>query len=373
MNTCREAQARGPINPNGDPVFIENTTRFLRECAAHQIQLLPTTFCSLCRKYKDQLVAAGHPRMGILPLQSAIQRLQPNPEHLTPIHADFLQLCLLAKCYNAALPVLDEDILETDPHQTSLTPTDFLLYCYYGGMIHIGRKQYARAVELFVQAMTSPTMVGNAITVACYKKYVLTSLIHTGTVPALPKFTPSKVRQVVEGESRAYQELSTAYTSHNPDKLRKAAEQHMAVFSQDNNVGLVKQVLASLPVRTIQRLTQTYVTLSLADIATTAGLTGPDEAESYILRMVASGEVHARINERDGMVTFIEDPEAYNSSGMAAKIEGAVSKCMQLAEKLQAVNEAVSLDRSYINKVMLKERHFGGTPDDFGTGLLYQP
>lgn len=61
--------------------------------------------------------------------------------------------------------------------------------------------------------------------------------------------------------------------------------------------------------------------------------------------MVASGEVHARINERDGMVTFIEDPEAYNSSGMAAKIEGAVSKCMQLAEKLQAVNEAVSVSR----------------------------
>lgn len=61
-------------------------------------------------------------------------------------------------------------------------------------------------------------------------------LLLPGTVPALPKFTPSKVRQVVEGESRAYQELSTAYTSHNPDKLRKAAEQHMAVFSQVSHI-----------------------------------------------------------------------------------------------------------------------------------------
>jgi len=53
---------------------------------------------------------------------------------------------------------------------------------------------------------------------------------------------------------------------------------------QDNNVGLVKQVLASRPMRTIQRLTQTYVTLSLADIAKAAGLTTADEAEAMILQ-----------------------------------------------------------------------------------------
>jgi COP9 signalosome complex subunit 3 len=56
--------------------------------------------------------------------------------------------------------------------------------------------------------------------------------------------------------------------------------------TQDNNVGLVKQVLASKPVRTIQRLTQTYVTLPLADIARAAGLQGAQEAEDVILRFV---------------------------------------------------------------------------------------
>jgi COP9 signalosome complex subunit 3 len=49
-------------------------------------------------------------------------------------------------------------------------------------------------------------------------------------------------------------------------------------------VGLVKLVLASMPVRNIQRLTQTYVTLSLQDIAKTAALAGPEEAEAYIIR-----------------------------------------------------------------------------------------
>jgi len=49
-------------------------------------------------------------------------------------------------------------------------------------------------------------------------------------------------------------------------------------------VGLVKQVLASLPVRSIQRLTRTFLTLSLSDIATNVGLGSAAAAEAEILR-----------------------------------------------------------------------------------------
>ena len=55
--------------------------------------------------------------------------------------------CLLTKCYNAAVPVLSEEVSEVDPSKTALTATDFLLYCYYGARIHIGESpsQYARS------------------------------------------------------------------------------------------------------------------------------------------------------------------------------------------------------------------------------------
>jgi hypothetical protein len=43
-----------------------------------------------------------------------------------------------------------------------------------------GRKQLSRALELFLQGLTAPTMVCSAITAATYKKYSLVSLIHTG-------------------------------------------------------------------------------------------------------------------------------------------------------------------------------------------------
>lgn len=46
----------------------------------------------MCRKLREQVLVAGQPRLGILPLLSALQRLQPTPEHLTPIHQDVLLL-----------------------------------------------------------------------------------------------------------------------------------------------------------------------------------------------------------------------------------------------------------------------------------------
>ena len=46
--------------------------------------------------------------------------------------------CIVAKCYSAALPVLDQEFDDVDPKKTGMTARDFLLFCYYGGMIYTG-------------------------------------------------------------------------------------------------------------------------------------------------------------------------------------------------------------------------------------------
>lgn len=60
---------------------------------------------------------------------------------------------------------------------------------------------------------------------------------------------------------------------------------------QDGNMGLVKLVLAGRTKRAIQRLTQTFLTLSLADIAQQVSLETAAEAEGHILRywLILSG------------------------------------------------------------------------------------
>jgi COP9 signalosome complex subunit 3 len=49
-------------------------------------------------------------------------------------------------------------------------------------------------------------------------------------------------------------------------------------------MGLVKQVVSGLARRNIQRLTQTYMTLSLTDIAQLVGLASAQEAELQVIR-----------------------------------------------------------------------------------------
>ena len=60
-----------------------------------------------------------------------------------------------------------------------------------------------------------------------------------------------------------------------------------AARPQDNNWGLIKLCLDAKAKRSIQRLTQTFLTLSLADMAHQAGVAGPGQAEEVILRWAA--------------------------------------------------------------------------------------
>jgi COP9 signalosome complex subunit 3 len=57
---------------------------------------------------------------------------------------------------------------------------------------------------------------------------------------------------------------------------------------QDNNFGLVKQCIQDLYRRNIKRHTQTFLTLSLSQIAESVKLASPKDAEKAILRMVIS-------------------------------------------------------------------------------------
>jgi COP9 signalosome complex subunit 3 len=80
----------------------------------------------VCKVLKDQVMQLNMPIRGIAPLRAAVRKIQSSPEQLTPVHADYLLLCLLAKQYKAGLSVLEDDIFEVDQ------PKDLFLYCYYG-------------------------------------------------------------------------------------------------------------------------------------------------------------------------------------------------------------------------------------------------
>ena len=140
-----------------------------------------------------------------------------------------------------------------------------------------GRRRYPEALQIFLQGLTAPTYVVNAITVATYKKYTLVCLIHNGktchradkaanacaygcngylwfelgaskvshmqsavdadawqnyagSLTALPKFTPASVTRFLKTDAQAYTDLAAAYTSKKQEDLPSAIEKHQGHF-----------------------------------------------------------------------------------------------------------------------------------------------
>lgn len=86
--------------------------------------------------------------------------------------------------------------------------------------------------------------------------------------------------------SQPYQELAATYANNNCDEVQAIITKYDVNFHRDNNFGLVKQVLNSLYKKNIQRLTNTFLTLSLSDVASRVKLPGPADAEKYLVNMV---------------------------------------------------------------------------------------
>lgn len=226
---------------------------------------------------------------GIQVLTTSIEKIQLTESQLTPLHADLCQLCLCSKLFNPAMRFLDIDvstIASADDHQDSTTKY-FLLYYYYGGMIYAALKNYDRALYYFEVAISTPAMAMSHIMLESYKKYILVSLILRGKPITIPKNSSQVIGRFMKPLSQHYHELSNVYINNgNPDAVRTIITKCHDTFSRDNNLGLCKQVLATLYKKKIQRLTKTFLTLSLEDVASRACLSGPAEAEKYILNMV---------------------------------------------------------------------------------------
>jgi len=329
--------------------FISHAQIFLQNCNPQHIRLAPSRFAKVARKFTDLLVEVRQPMRGIIPLRAALAALSSEPKQLTPIHTDFVQLCLLAKCYRAALPILDEELYEVSTESTGLLPKDLLCYYYYGGRVYVGMKLYKKALEFFKLVFTAPAVVLSAIMVEAYKKFVLVSLIVYGQVAAIPKYTSSVVGRHIKNATVPYQELANAYSTHSTEDLQKCIATCAETFQKDGNFGLAKQCLRALNNANIKRHTQTYLTLSLRDIADSTKLAN-SEVETTLLRMIEDNEIFASINQKDGMVAFQEDPEHYNTNRMMAHMDAQIDRTIALDKKLRTLDELISLTPTYVQR-----------------------
>ncbi|PWA21378.1 hypothetical protein CCH79_00003493, partial [Gambusia affinis] len=372
-----------PNIPDFETLFSQ-VQLFISTCNGEHIRYATDTFAGLCHQLTNALVERKQPLRGVVILKQAIDKMQMNTNQLTSVHADLcqvsrpfsppvrsgpvrsgpvrlrrphlplvlLQLCLLAKCFKPALPFLEVDMMDICKENGAYDAKHFLCYYYYGGMIYTGLKNFERALYFYEQAITTPAMAVSHIMLEAYKKYILVSLILHGKVQQLPKYTSQIVGRFIKPLSNAYHELAQVYSTNNPAELRSLVNKHNETFARDNNTGLVKQCLSSLYKKNIQRLTKTFLTLSLQDMASRVQLSGPQEAEKYVLHMIEDGEIYASINQKDGMVCFHDNPEKYNNPAMLHKIDQEMLKCIELDEKLKSMDQEITVNPQFVQKSM---------------------
>ena len=281
------------------------------------------------------------PKRGLTKLRLAIRKLQrdPNQPHsikanlLTTVHSDLLQLSLAAKNFSLALDILAQDILEIHrgsaqntqsllnassssssslsvaaaQQQASFDSKHLLAYFYYAGCIYAALKQFDQSLFYLEQALTMPASQVSQIMVESYKKFLLVALISRGKLPALPKYTSRVVVNQIKPMCMAYHEIAAAFTSYDIDKLNALIGKHQDALVQDKNYGLAKQLQHAFFKKNIQMLTKTFITLSLADMATKVKLPSARQAELYMLNMIKDGEIFATINQKDGLIDFTSD------------------------------------------------------------------
>lgn len=150
-----------------------------------------------------------------------------------------------------------------------------------------------------IQAVVVPGSVASAISLDAYKKLVLCTLIRKGAVPTLPKFTSQPVLSAFKSHCTLYSDFATAFAKLERRQVQKIANDGREDFDQvrfclteiaettqtdcdpqDGNWGLVLQCLERLKSQAILKLRETYVTVSLQEVA--EAVQGSQESDSAV-------------------------------------------------------------------------------------------
>ena len=97
-------------------------------------------------------------------------------------------------------------------------------------------------------------------------------------------------------------------------------------------------------------MTETFLTLSLDDIAKRVKLVDGAAAEVALVGMIADGEIFATINQLTGTVSFHDDPEDFTTFATTQQLQQETSEAAELYTKVMALDTELRMTPKYIKK-----------------------
>jgi len=346
-----------PVHSDADMDTLHATVQeFVKECDLQQLPFCQGYMCDLLEEYCRLLETRNCPMRGISVLMNAIAKLQTcnTKHHITGAHCLLLHLCLLAQCVKPALALLKQPCIQICKESEGVNAQRYLQYFYYGGIVYSVVKDYDSALHFFRICVSTPAVAISAVMNAAYKKLVLVSLLKDGKYPKVSKFMSSVVWRFIRPACQPYVELSLAF-EQGAEPLRVALAQNEAAFARDGNLGLVKQLVVRQYKQNIQKLTRTFLTLSMTDVAARVKLDEEATAEKYLLDMIEDSDIHARINHQDGMVLFRDSEDAFDHSSTLDLLHERIEFVIALEGRVTEMGAQILTDPTYLKRVSTRQ------------------
>ncbi|CEQ41007.1 SPOSA6832_02694, partial [Sporobolomyces salmonicolor] len=349
----------------------------------------------LVSQLSDLAQAAGDASLPVRPLKTLVRRWGP-PATLTTLHPFFLRQVMHARMYEAAREVLNVDISDVDKSHFPIKYQDHLLYHYLGGTILALLGDYVRASDLLEICVSAPGSAVSLIQIDAYKKLLVVQLLAYGKILPLPKYTSQAATTAFKALCVPYLDYASAFALQDRGKLAQSKEKGRETFVKDLNWGLISLCDTSLRRRLIQKLTDTWMTLSLGQLTAALGMDASDEKQvedverevrgmvsqlsaslalggllwpvcdqsSAVAFGITAKEIFATLDTPSPSsasssgpvplaartVTFTDDPEPYLSHATVARVTAAIERAKSLergwAEEAERLEEA----REFVQK-----------------------
>jgi len=294
----------------------------------------------------------------IEPLYLILTRYPPDVSCLTTIHPLFVLACVTTRHFSVALPTLQTPITNIDTNLTDLSYLDNLKYHYLGGIAFAALGRWEDAEDFFEVCVSSPAMVPSAIQLEALKKLKLVQLIYKGKASGLPRYVHQGLPRLLK--NTPYNAFINAYP-HNIDQLQNVINEHRQLFITEKNLGLIIHAFRRAPRWTLKKLTSTYLTLSLADIAREIKIESITEVRNLLLSMIEAKDISARISP-DGTVTFFDPPPQFSKQD----VDKILQDVQQQSEYLRHLERELGKDKEFIKKALRQKDDpmWGSTMED---------
>ncbi|WVQ94437.1 hypothetical protein IAU59_001516 [Kwoniella sp. CBS 9459] len=338
------------------PLYNDELLNFaVRLCGlgdANQLMLIPQRISHFAWGILRLAQHLNKVSLAVPALQSLI-RLSCHREHFSGVYAAYLEACLISRNIEAGKYVLDQAFLEV--RIAAPTYLDVLTYFHHAGLICAALKDYAKAKQYFITAVSLPTSSASAVQLACAKRAILCQILDTGKRTAFPKYVSHNVTRAVDKHGQVYVDLAKEYEAGKWDAVRAIAKK--PDFAKDCNTGLLEQVVKSITQRRILQLRETYSRMTINDLVARVGPSSQETVESVTAilgEMITSGAISAIITPgttpATSIVSFIDARPDYSSNVSTNNLAQVNLIAARLEAELAQASKALGASKAYLQK-----------------------